>query len=440
MKHFVLIVIALLILSCGDNPTEPAGPDYPTPSVLSALFIGGWVPPDTSKGTSNDVQLTWTICPDSTFWKYTLYRSNTPDIESLPDSAEVIYIFFDASDTAYTDTHTEWDSWFYYAVRTFDQDTLDSWSNEASIYISERTSFGGPDSLVELVNVGAGPGGICPVPSGDYVYVACYFDNSVYVLETFDPAVYTSISVSGGPIDVCIGSVSAYVSCSSIDEVTAIRTSDNTVESTMSVGDSPSGLCITPDGERIYVCCYGSDEVWCLDASSLAVLDVITVGNGPWDICSLPSGEFVYLTNRLDGTVSVVRVLDNSVVSTLNAASEPVGICSSISGDYVYVCDYSSDEIVPIRTSDGSVESGIDVGLGPMGIAVVSNGKLAYVSCYLDDRVYLVDLTTGLMVSYLPVGIRPNGVCSLPSGEYVYVANSSSSSVSVFGYSNFTYW
>ncbi|MCK4807317.1 MAG: YncE family protein, partial [Candidatus Aegiribacteria sp.] len=68
------------------------------------------------------------------------------------------------------------------------------------------------------------------------------------------------------------------------------------------------------------------------------------------------------------------------------------------------------------------------------GIAVVPNGSLAYVSCYLDDRVYLVDLTIDLTVSYLPVGVRPNGVCLLPSGEYLYVANSSSSSVTVFGY------
>ncbi len=432
-------MIVLLFLSCGDNPTEPVGPDYPTPSVISALFIGGWLPPDTSKGTSNDILLTWTVCPDSSFWKYTLYRSNTPDIESLPDSAEVIHIIFDASDTAYTDTHTEWDTWFYYAVRTSNQDTLVSWSNEVSLSILPETSFGGPDMLVQTINVGAGPGGITSLPSEDRVYVACYFDNYVYVLEPSYPYVINIVSLSGGAFDVCASSDYVYVSCSSSDEVTAIRTSDNTVESTVSVGDFPSGLCITPDGSRVYVCCYGIDEVWCLDASSLAVLNTISVGDGPWDICVLPSGDFIYLTNRLDGTVSVVRVSDNSVVSTLDAASEPVGICSSVSGDYVYVCDYSSNEVLPIRTSDGSVESAIDVGAGPTGITVVPNGSLAYVSCYLDDRVYLVDLTIGSAVSYLPVGVRPNGVCSLPSGEYVYVANSSSSTVSVFGYSSLAY-
>jgi YVTN family beta-propeller protein len=310
MKYFAPIVIVVLILSCGDSPTEPADPDYPTPSVLSALFIGGWFPPDTSKGTSDDVQLAWTTCPDSSFWKYTIYRSYTPDIESLPDSAEIIHITFNASDTAYTDTNTEWDTWFYYAVKTSNQDTLVSWSNEVSLYIPSRTSFGGPDWLVELLDVGAGPGGITSIPSGGYVYVACYFDNSVYVLETSVPDVITSVSVSGGPIDVCAGSDYVYVSCSSGNEVSAIRTSDNSIESTMSVGS------------------------------------------------------------------------------------------------------------------------------GPISAAVVPNGSLAYVSCYLDDRVYIVDLTSSITVSYLPVDIRPNGVCILPSGEYLYVANSSSGTVSVFGYSS----
>ena len=105
MKCFTPIVIMVLILSCGDNPTEPPGPDYPTPSILSALFLGGWVPPDTSKGTSKDIQLTWSICPDSSFSQYTLYKSYTPDIESLPDSADILCIIFDASDTSYTLSH-----------------------------------------------------------------------------------------------------------------------------------------------------------------------------------------------------------------------------------------------------------------------------------------------------------------------------------------------
>ena len=431
-----IMLMFLIIGSCGDSPSGPSGPDYPTPSVLSALFTGGWIPPDTTKGVRKDVQISWTMCPDSSFYRYMLYRSSTPGIENQPDSAEVLQIIHDVSDTVFSDSDVDWDSIYYYALETSNSDSLVSWSNEVSLSILPETSFGGPDAHIKTIDVGAGPGGIVSLPSEDLIYLACYFDNSVYVLEPSYPYVNTVVPLSGGPFDVCATSNYVYVSCSSSDEVSSIRTSDNTMESSVTVGDMPSGLCITPDGEKVYVCCYGSDEVWCLDAATLSVLDTISVDDGPWEICSVPSGDYLYITCRLSGSVQVIRTSDNSVVSTVIAANEPSGICSGFLGEYVYVCDYSMGELVPIRTSDNSVQTGISVNSGPMGVAIVQNGSLAYVSCYLEDRVYFVDLASSMTVGFLPVGTRPNGVCLTSSGEFLFVSNSSSSDVSLFGYSS----
>ena len=437
------IMFIFLILSCGDSPSAPSGPDYPTPSVLSALFTGGWFPPDTSKGVSSDVQLSWTVCPDSNFLKYTLYKSTTQGIETLPDSAEVLYIAFDPSDTAYTDKNAEWDASYYYAIRTTnyatrteDQDSLNSWSNEVFLTIPPETSFGGPDILIKTIYTGTGPGGIAALPSGNRFYVACYYDNSVYVLEPYYPYIIATVQLSGGLLDICSGSEYVYVSCSKTDEVSTIRTSDNTAGASCWVGDMPSGLCITPDGSRVYVCCYGSDEVWCLDASTLSVLDTISVGDGPWDICTVPSGDYLYLTCRLNGTAQVIRVSDNTLTATIDGVSDPAGICSSSSGEYVYICDYSASEVVPVRTSDNYAESGIDVGSCPMNIAVVPNGSLAYVTSYMSNMVQIIDLTTSMKVSYLTVGIKPNGVCLSSSGEYLFVSSTYSNTVSMFGYSS----
>ncbi len=426
----------MLFLSCGDNPSGPSGPVYPTPSVLSALFTGGWIPPDTIKGVSKDVQISWTMCPDSSFWKYTLYKSDSPGIESLPDSAEVLSIVLAATDTVLSDSDVDWDSTYYYAIETTNSDSLVSWSNEVTLAMLPETSYGGPDKHVKTFNVGAGPGGMVSLPSENLIYLACYFDNSVYVLEPSNPYVNDVVPLSGSPFDVCASSDYVYVSCSSSDEVASIRTSDNTIESSITVGDMPSGLCITPDFERVYVSCYGSDEVWCLDAVTLSVLDTISVEDGPWDICSVPSGEYLYLTCRLSGTVQVIRTSDNSIAATISAASEPGGICSGSLGEYVYVCDYGSGELIPIRASDNTVQPGISVDSGPMSVDVVQNGSLAYVSCYLEDRIYFVDLASSMTAGFLPVGVRPNGVCLSSSGEFLFVANSSSSDVSLFGYNS----
>ncbi|MEN8208811.1 MAG: hypothetical protein ABFR50_06135, partial [Candidatus Fermentibacteria bacterium] len=169
MKYFISIPIVLLFLSCGNSPSGPSGPDNPTASVLSVLFIGGWFPPDTSKGVDNEVLISWTPCPDSTFWKYTLYRSYTPGIESQSDSAEVLNIIYDALDTSFTEIHAQWDTVFYYAVRTSSLDSLESWSNEVSLVIPPETSFGGPDAHIKTIDVGGGPGGIVSLPSEDLV-------------------------------------------------------------------------------------------------------------------------------------------------------------------------------------------------------------------------------------------------------------------------------
>lgn len=434
-KALFLSVVFALFTSCGDSPSEP-GPadDNPTPSVVEVTFTGGWIPPDTSKSITCKAQVTWTACPDSSFASYSLYRSPTPDIEAHPDSAELLRVNFDPADTSWEDKGIDWDREYYYAVRTVNAEELESWSNEVYLYVPTEGSVAVPDHHLWTIDVGAGPGGITTLTSGYLAYVACYYDNSVYVIEPDSPDPLLSITVSSGPFDVCGSDDHVYVSCALNDRVASVRTFDNTVEGYADVGDMPAGICVTPDGQRIYVCSYGSDEVWCLDASSLDVLDTISAGDGPWDIASTPYGDYLYLSCRLDGTVQVLRTSDNTIVSTINAGSEPTGLASSVSGEHIFVCDYAGDQILKIRTSDNTVESTIDVGSCPMNIAVTPNGAAAYVTCYFDDRIDIIDLATDEVVTRLEAGIRPLGACLASSGDFLFVSNSSSNSVIVYDY------
>jgi YVTN family beta-propeller protein len=366
-------------------------------------------------------------------YRYTLYRSDLPGIEAQPDSAEVLRTTLDAEDTVFSDLGARWDSTYYYALETLDSEGLVSWSNEVELDIPPMTSFGGPDMLIATVDVGAGPGGIISLPSGDLACVACYYGGELCVIRSDYPYNVATVPVNGSPFDVCASEDHVFASCAQGDEVVSVRTSDYTVESYSTVGDMPTGICITPDGKRVYVCCCGSDEVWCLDALTLSVIDIIPAGDGPWDICSLPAGEYIYLTCRQEGRVQVVRTSDSTIVAVVDV-DEPTGASSSAAGEHVYVCNYSTDEVTSIRTSDNSVESSIDVGTRPMNVATTPNGLLAYATCYFDDRTYLIDLATDIAVGFMEVGTRPNGVCLTSSGEYLFVSNSSSNTVSVFDY------
>ena len=156
---FLLLLFAgIVFLSCGDGSTGPSVPNL-TASILTVEFTG-----DSSKiGTdfklcllqeavsssarkvsdvskSNcEVTASWTICPESSFDSYALYRSETPDISSSSSSAEVLGVFTDPNTIMYIDNDVDWDTKYYYALRTSDDDYNNSvWSNEDSLTTPDR--------------------------------------------------------------------------------------------------------------------------------------------------------------------------------------------------------------------------------------------------------------------------------------------------------------
>jgi YVTN family beta-propeller protein len=455
LSLFVALVacsmVALTGISCG-NPSSPEEPDTipepPVPSVLQATYVGGWEPPAMVGGwraslpsrepshleTSKRVDLLWTSCPERDFVHYIVLRSTEPGIEDDPMAADTVAIHQYWDDTTRTDNGIEWDQDYYYAIRTRNTDSLFSLSNEEHVYIPPQTSYGGPDQLLATIGVGGYPGGLCSLPSGAYVYVACYYSNSIYAIETAALSVAGIIPVGDGPRYVCASGGYAYSSNGDSDDVSVIDTSSQQVVSTIGVGDAPAELSATPSGDRIYVACYGSDEVWCIDTGSWTVEDTIQVGDGPWAICCLPSGEYVYVTNRLSGDVSVIRASDNTVTTTIDTGGDPRGLMPLPSGYYLYVADYSSDEVLVVRTSDNVVEGAVSILDGPAGLCAIPNGNFVYVARFHGESVSVIDVADNTVLFTLDVGLLPSEVCCTPGGELLFVSNSSESTVSVFGY------
>ncbi len=141
MKYGIGFVITMLIIlllpACGDS-TGPSQADL-TPSVLSLVFTG-----DSSKALSErsvltgtkgacEVTVTWTICPESAFDNYVLYRSETSGIPADPSTGQVLGVISEANTSQYIDTDILWGKEYYYALRTQDEDDNGVWSNEPSI-------------------------------------------------------------------------------------------------------------------------------------------------------------------------------------------------------------------------------------------------------------------------------------------------------------------
>ncbi len=155
MKYiFIITVLAYLLVftGCGEDPSGP-GKD-PTASVLEVEFTG-----EMNCNSRNRVSLqmtrqnsdvleqesclelqgtclvtaNWSICPDTDFISYVLYRSTSPDISEHPDEAQILCFYTDIDQHTFVDDSLNWETHYYYVLRTANEAGNYAWSNEANL-------------------------------------------------------------------------------------------------------------------------------------------------------------------------------------------------------------------------------------------------------------------------------------------------------------------
>ncbi|MCD4774582.1 MAG: MBL fold metallo-hydrolase [Candidatus Aegiribacteria sp.] len=103
----------------------------PSPSTLSGSYTGD--------DTFGQITLEWTECPDSDFYCYKLYRSESHNIENDPSLAEIVAVAEGSNNTNFEDNDVEGLTTYYYAVETINESQLSTWSNEVSVAIPDLT-------------------------------------------------------------------------------------------------------------------------------------------------------------------------------------------------------------------------------------------------------------------------------------------------------------
>jgi len=135
IRRFFVAAAVLLVASCNNDETNPQGSGTnPTASTITVTVSG------------NTATITWTQCPDDDFSSYILYRSKTSGIASNP-SGEVVAVT-NVSNLTYSDSGLDWNTTFYYALKTVDSSMLTTWSNEATI--TTLDSSGGALSCYQI--------------------------------------------------------------------------------------------------------------------------------------------------------------------------------------------------------------------------------------------------------------------------------------------------
>ncbi len=476
IRFIALFSASVLAVNCGNPNASDAR--MPTASTLSAQFTGDTTGhPELStagldraglrmqrelhqdgggNGPLCQFTLQWTSCPDDDFSYYILYRSRTPEITSGQGSPSIKRISKVWNDTVHVDDSPNWNTEYYYAIRTINDEENSSWSNE--LLITTPTIEGNPpDASVLAVDTVA-------YHYIDMVWSRCrnvdFREYELFSSET------PGISGSPGAARMIYSTETAldtvYVNMNYLCEITlyfALRTTDLTgisswsnevaacftsfslaVLDSVNIGTNPEQMVLLPGRSRLYVTnCFSNGKVKVVDVNCFSVVASIEVESRPFGICALPSEDYLYVTLPISNKVAVIRVSDNTVADTIDVPGRPLGICSTLDGEYVFVSCYFSGEVRVIRTQDNTVVGTITVDKNPWGITPGPSGERIYVANSFDNTVSIIDASSFTEIAKVTVGSYPISVAFNSDGSQAYVSCWESNDVYVIDNSTYNY-
>ena len=290
-----------------------------------------------------------------------------------------------------------------------------------------------PGSVTSTVNVDDAPWELCSLPNGDYVYVPCSADSSVFVIDTHGNIVDDSISVGASPVECCTRTQGDYVYVSDAigDSIYVIRTANNSVYDVINVEAPSSGLCTEPNGDFLYAAIPSENKIEVIRLPQNSIIATITMGGAPNRICTVPSGKYLYVTIASSNIVSVIDTETNTVIENINIGYVPDDICVLPSGEFVFVTTMgASTPVIVIRTSDNTVVQEIQIE-EDNAICAMSSGDYVYITQETLGTVKVIRTWDYEVVDTIIVGLGPAGICVLPSDEYLYVANKGERTISI---------
>lgn len=455
MKTLLLLTAILsvsLLSGCCGNPDAVSAP---TASELSGAFAGDTTghpdPPaagrraavleDGGKGSYVClIDLWWTVCPDSDFQEYRLYRSGQPGIPDDPEAASMIGTLEQASDTAFTDDGVDWSREYHYALGTVNSQGSSVWSNELSLVTPDLPEDPPTPSQLALSTVGFDSIFVewSQCPDFDFQSYGLYSSDSPGVAEDSTAELeYETEEIASTACSraYSLGDLPLHMALRTLDEDgNAAWSNEIEVDSTdtffgvlgvVEVGDCPEQMALLPDGSALYVtCCSDPGMVYVLSTTSVSVAETIQVGGRPFGVCALPGGDRVWVSVPAENRLAVIDVATSQVVDTVEVGGRPLGVAATPDGGHVLAACYESRKLALVSTSTGSVEGEVELSDNPWNVLTDQAGEYAYVTCpYPDGSVSKVGLEPlGLQCDR---DITPGLVASALSsdGEYLFVTS-----------------
>jgi len=334
-----------------------------------------------------------------------------------------------------------------------------------------------PDTVIATVAVGTSPRALCWDSTDNRVFVSCYFDSALAVIDGASNSVIASIGVGGfsssliwNPRDNKV-----YAASETDNTVTIIDGATLTALDTVSAGAKPVAMCWNRTNNKIYVADYNDSSVTIIDGSTNQVVGTAAVGGSPKALAWNPVNNTVYVANFGTATVSAIDGLSNGVTPIALGYYYPCAVVVDTADNEIYVAHQNDERVSVIDGASNTVLTSTPVDQQPW--ALVWNGSLnrvycansqaasvtvinpanhgvitdvsvaqqpralwwarqvgkLYVACYGGNGVAVVDGTTNTVLRTIAVGAGPGALCWNASANRAYVANYDDGTVSVLG-------
>jgi YVTN family beta-propeller protein len=278
-------------------------------------------------------------------------------------------------------------------------------------------------SITATIPVGDNPGSMVVSPDGKYLYVACYGDRTVTVVDTADNQPIATIPCPAeGLYGAAISPDGRRLYLSDVSEVLFVDTTTRqTTGSTTQLG-GPQGLAISADGQHLYAALAAANAAAVVDTASDHTTARIKVGEAPYNLALSPDESHLYVANS-DNSLSVIKTANHQVTHTI-AVDALYGVAVSPDGAHVYVLTYSPNALLVIKAASNTVVATIPVPDGVTALVVSPNGAHVYVvGGEVPATVSIIDATTHAVTATSAAGNYPNDIVISRDGSTVYVSN-----------------
>ena len=273
-------------------------------------------------------------------------------------------------------------------------------------------------------------------PSTNCVYAASETRNTVTVASGATLAVVDTIAVGLKPVAMCWNRTNnkVYVANERDSSVTVIDGATNQVVGTAAVGGSPKALAWNPVNNTIYVANYGAAAVSAIDGASNAVTPIaLSYLNTCAVVVDTVDNEIYVAHQQSDGRVSVIDGASNSVLTAVPTDQQPWALAWNGKQNRVYSANSQGGSVTVIDAANHSVITDVPVAQQPRTLCwSVPTGKL-YVACNGGDSVAIIDGVSDAVLRTVAVGAKPSALCWNGRANKVYVANYDDGTVSVLG-------